>query len=88
MDDKDDDAGGIPPMSGAELMAALVAIGTNQRRFARFAGLSDRNVNRWATDKLEVPQSVAVLVALMMRCDAWRHGADWRDWPPAEDQPR
>lgn len=72
----------LPPMTGAELTAALLEIGTNQRRFALFAGLSPRNVNRWAADKLPIPQSVAVLVALMARCDAWRHGPNWREWDP------
>jgi hypothetical protein len=80
--DETNEAVELPPMTGAELTATLLAIGTNQRRFARFAGLSDRNVNRWATDKLPIPQSVAVLLALMARCDAWRQGANWREWDP------
>ncbi len=69
-------------MGGAAFRTALVALNLDVPAFARvLIALGDvrpertvvRQVQAWARDELEVPESVRCLVELMRLCPAWKN---------------
>jgi DNA-binding transcriptional regulator YiaG len=50
-------------MTGKELRASLRWLKLSQRQFAFRLHLDVGTVNRWATDKRRVPESIALLLA-------------------------
>ncbi|MET4628415.1 DNA-binding transcriptional regulator YiaG [Bradyrhizobium sp. I1.8.5] len=57
------------PMTGAQLDAALIALGFNQSSFARAIGSAPRSVRSWVLGEYVVPTHIAMLVRLMKRAN-------------------
>lgn len=54
------------PMSAEELRKALDALELNQMELARFLGVYGQTVRRWVAPGGEPPQSVAILLRLLI----------------------
>lgn len=54
------------PMPADELRKALDALGLNQMELARFLGVYGQTVRRWVAEGGEPPQSVAILLRLLI----------------------
>jgi DNA-binding transcriptional regulator YiaG len=55
------------PMTGAELKAAIAALGFNQSSFGRATGIPARTVRSWVLGEYSVPKYIATLVRVMAR---------------------
>lgn len=53
-------------MTGARYRLAIKRLGMNQREAAEFMGVSPRQGRYWAAGEREVPQSVNLLLRLML----------------------
>ena len=56
-------------MNGAELQAALDALGLNQSSVSRLLEIAPRRVRYWIADDRPVPTEVAMLLNLMLDKD-------------------
>lgn len=54
-------------MTGPELWTKLQRIGFSQSGFARTLRINDATVRKWIAERLCVPQTIALLVNLMLK---------------------
>jgi DNA-binding transcriptional regulator YiaG len=54
-------------MTAMQYRAAIEKLGLSQQGAARFLGVGERTSRRWALDEVRVPESVAMLLRLMIR---------------------
>jgi hypothetical protein len=54
------------PMDFATYRAAMNVLGLKINEAGRFFGVDNRAARRWATGKMDVPDHVAMLIALML----------------------
>jgi transcriptional regulator with XRE-family HTH domain len=54
-------------MTPMQYRAAIEKLGLSQRAAAAFLGVDERTSRRWALDEAQIPESVAMLLRLMVR---------------------
>lgn len=52
-------------MTGEEFKSMLAKLGLTQRGFAKFTGVHERTVRRWASGDCAVPKTISILLGLM-----------------------